>query len=143
MSNFGTSFCQLVRARFPFIYIPTPEEERVMGVISSLARDEALIRTPRKVFVWKMTEGLVGPGGIAAGGKDQETHDPLNALDFIARYDKPALFLMLDFHVTFGSATQPPMYAVLRKIRDLAGLLKCSVAPKTVVFISPMLVLPP
>lgn len=138
MSNFGTSFCQLVRARFPFIYIPTPEEDRVIDVISALARDEALIRTPREVFVWKMTEGLVGPGA-----RDRETSDPLNALEFIAQYDKPALFLMLDFHVTFGNAMQPPMYAILRKIRDLFGLLKRSVVPKTVVFISPMLVLPP
>jgi SpoVK/Ycf46/Vps4 family AAA+-type ATPase len=137
MSNFETSFCQLVRARFPFVYIPTPEEERVMETISNLARDEDLIRTPREVFVWKITEGLIG-----SGTKKSETHHPIQALDFVARYDKPALFLMLDFYINFGNATQPPEYAVLRKIRDLSGSLKRSVVPKTVVFISPLLVLP-
>jgi SpoVK/Ycf46/Vps4 family AAA+-type ATPase len=137
MSSFNTSFSQLVRARFPFIYIPTPEEERVVGIISSLARDEALIRTPRDVFVWKITEGLSGPSK-----KDEKTCNPLNALNFIAQYDKPALFLMLDFHIYFGSTTHHPDHAVLRKIRDLFGVLKHSAAPKTVVFISPTLVLP-
>lgn len=138
MSSFNTSFCQLVRARFPLVYIPTPEEERVVNAISSLARDEALIRTAREVFVWKITEGLTGPCA-----RNEETRNPLDALNFIAQHDKPALFLMLDFHIFFGDATRSPDHAVIRKIRDLFGLLKRSVAPKTVVFISPVLFLPP
>ena len=109
-----------------------------MGAISLLAHDDALIRTRREVFVWKITEGLAGPGAT-----DTKTRDPLHALDFVARYDKPALFLMLDFHIYFGGVTQHPDHTVLRKIRDLCGVLKRSAAPKTVVFISPMLVLPP
>ena len=33
MSDFAVSFANLLRARFPYIYVGTWEEERVLGMI--------------------------------------------------------------------------------------------------------------
>ena len=38
----------LLRARFPYIYIPTWEEERAVSMIQQIAADETYIRTVRK-----------------------------------------------------------------------------------------------
>jgi hypothetical protein len=48
-------------------------------------------------------------------GKD-ETKSPLKALEFIEKYDKPAIFVLKDFHIYFGGQGHTPDFQVLRKI---------------------------
>ena len=45
MADFPVSFANLLRARFPYIYVGTWEEERVLGLIREVARDAKLVRT--------------------------------------------------------------------------------------------------
>jgi SpoVK/Ycf46/Vps4 family AAA+-type ATPase len=136
--EFKRNFANLLRARFPYIYVGTWEEDRVMGMIREVARDTALVRTPRAVFTWSVTDGLVGPGAPPKG----DAEAPLDALAVIERYAEPAIFVFKDFHVFFGIDKREQDHTVVRKLRDLSGMLKQSAKAKNIVFLSPMVVLP-
>jgi hypothetical protein len=138
-SGFQRLVSNLLRARFPYIYIPTWEEERALSVIRDITKDEALIKTPRNVFQWKSTTGIIGEGH---GANNEETKAPIKALEFIERYDEPAVFVLHDFHIYFGGKGYQVDNQVIRKLLDLVAQLKASPKPKNVIFISPSLVLP-
>jgi hypothetical protein len=107
-------------------------------MIRETARNADLVRTPRSVFTWSVTDGLVGPSAPA-----KETCEaPLDALAFVARYTEPGVFVFKDFHVFFGNDKREQDYTVVRKLRDLSTLLKNSPKPKNVVFLSPAVKLP-
>ncbi len=63
MADFQTRLANLLRARFPFVHVTTREEERLLSAIRQIAEDESLIKTPRKVIVWRATTGMVADGG--------------------------------------------------------------------------------
>lgn len=130
--------CNLFKARFPLIYIATWEESRVLQVIEDIAMDSNMIRTPRKIYTWSQTEGLVTYDNKI--GKD--TKDPMEALNFIEKCDEASIFIMKDFHVYFGVPGKNIDYAIIRKVRDLVTSLKASQKPKNIVFVSPSLILP-
>ena len=48
----------LIRARFPMIYITTFEEDRVTKYIKSVVTDAKQVKYPREVFIWTQTNGL-------------------------------------------------------------------------------------
>lgn len=134
----------LCRARFPMIYLPTWEEERALKTIYRIGTDTAFIKTARDVFVWRITTGIERievETDITAGGKqEKDTSDPLKALDFIQKYNKPAILILLDFHVYFDS--RKPEAKVIRKVRDTVNMLKGGMVPKNVILLSPRLILP-
>lgn len=136
--NFQTQLANFLKARFPFLYISTWEEDRVLSVINAIAKKESLIKTPRAVFNWTLTRGLYSD---AEQGKD-ETKSPLKALEFIEKYDKPSIFVLKDFHIYFGGQGRPPDFPILRKIRDIIPIIKQSQNLKNVIFLSSSLVLP-
>jgi hypothetical protein len=125
--KFEKNLANLLRARFPYLYISTSEESRVLALISSVAANVALIRTPRKVFEWSLTDGLTD-SGKAAG---DDTKSALKALEFVERYQEAAIFVLKDFHVFFGANNRQVDIQVIRKIRDLLSNLKQSKSPKT------------
>lgn len=134
----------LCRARFPMIYLPTWEEERALKTIYRIGTDTAFIKTARDIFVWRITTGIERievETDITAGGKqEKDTSDPLKALDFIQKYNKPAILILLDFHVYFDS--RKPEAKVIRKVRDTVNMLKGGMVPKNVILLSPRLILP-
>lgn len=136
--EFKTLLANLMRARFPFLYIPTWEEERALSVIRSVVTNEGLIKTVRKVFTWSVTNGLAEEG--QKGKEDSKA--PLKCLDFIESYDQPAVFILKDFHIYFGAGGRQADYQVIRKIRDLLPSLKQGANQKNVIIVSPNLVLP-
>ncbi|MCL6458021.1 MAG: AAA family ATPase, partial [Gorillibacterium sp.] len=136
--DFEKHLSNLMRARFPFLYIPTWEEERAIAVIRSAATTEGLIKTVRKVFTWSVTSGMTEEG---QHGKE-ESKSPLKCLEIIEAYEQPAVFILKDFHVYLGSGGKPADFQVIRKIRDLLPSLKQSPNPKNVILISPVIVLP-
>jgi len=138
MADFPVSFAHLLRARFPYIYVGTWEEDRVLGLIREVARDANLVRTPRTVFTWSSTDGLVGPGAPSK----EEAHSPMDALAVVERHAEPSIFIFKDFHVFFGMEKREQDHQVVRKLRDLSIMLKQSRAPKNVVFLSPVVTLP-
>ncbi len=138
MSQFEKSLSNLLKARFPLIYMPTWEEERLINSIKTIAREESLIKTVRKVLTWRSTDGIQGEGVSIS----DQTNNPLKALEFIQKFDEPAIFILLDFHVYFGYGNRAADFQVIRKLRDIINPLKQSPNPKNIIFISPSLVLP-
>jgi ATP-dependent 26S proteasome regulatory subunit len=136
-SHFKQTFCVLLRARYPYLYISTWEEERVVALIRDIAEDVNLIRTPRKVFTWSLTNGM-----SEEGQRNNLETTPLKVLEFIENYREPAIFVLKDFHIFLGGSGRTPDFGVIRKLRDIVSNLIRSVSPKNVVFISPSLVLP-
>ena len=134
----------LCRARFPMIYLPTWEEERALKTLFRIGKDTAFIKTARVIFIWRITAGIElieNESEISTGGKiEKDTVDPLKALEFIQKYDKPALLVLLDFHVYFDN--RKPESKVIRKIRDTVNMLKGGMVPKNVILLSPRLILP-
>jgi SpoVK/Ycf46/Vps4 family AAA+-type ATPase len=137
-SAFKRELANYFRARFPFLYVSTWEEERVINEARQVVQSIDLIKTPRLLFTWSITEGLKSETGSSL----HDTKSPLKALEFIERYNEPAVFILKDFHIYFGSEGRQSDYSVIRKIRDLVSLLEKSPAQKNVVLVSPILVLP-
>lgn len=135
-SKFMQDFANLVNAGFPYIYIPSYEEERITNTIKNVIEDRELIKTERKLFVWTQTDGLV-----CDGVKARDTSDPMNAIDSVAKSKDDAVYIFKDFHVYFGGdRASRPDYAVIRRLRDIIPALKSS--RKTIAFISSKLVIP-
>lgn len=135
-SNFEKKLGELVNAGFPYLYIPTYEEDRALAVIRKAARDPELIRSARSIYEWAQTTGFVCEGKFV-----RDTAQPVQAIDYIVHCQEDAIFLLKDFHVYFGAErnTRPdPM--VVRRLRDILPELKSS--RKTVVFLSPQLAIP-
>ena len=129
----------LIRARFPYIYMTTYEEERATSLIKKIVTDPKLIKFPRELYIWTQTNGFINDETEkpVAG-----TSCPSKALEFIQKHDKDSVFIFYDLHVYFGIKNRVPDYDLVRKLRDLVGVLKTSQARKNVFFIAPDLVIP-
>ena len=121
----NTELETLIRARYPIIYVISWEEERVERAIRRIAADRG-----KKVFQWSITQGMV----MNAAQRNEQTREPLSALDFVMDSREPAIFLLKDFHAFLGDVT------LVRRLRDLILALKSSY--KTIIILSPVLKLP-
>ena len=129
----------LLRARFPIIYVTTFEEDRITRYIKSIATDAKLVKYPREVFLWTQTDGLYND---TLKKKIADTACPCKMLEYIRKYEKDAVFIIYDFHVNFGLKNRIPDYNSIRKIRDIIPDLKLGNVRKTVFFIAPELIIP-
>lgn len=137
-TKFEEKLANLINAGFPYIYVPSYEEERVLASVNHVVSASELVRIPRHVFTWAQTNGIMCQD---SKGPDRSTQAPLAALEHIARYSEPAVFVLKDMHVFFGPDRQTrPDYAVIRKLRDILQNLKMN--RKTVIFLSPHLTIP-
>ncbi|MDR1630660.1 MAG: AAA family ATPase [Oscillospiraceae bacterium] len=128
----------LLKARFPFIYIPTWEEERAVQMICDVSHNPDIIKTVRKVFTWTQTVGWTDENGA----RTQSTTDPVAAIQFIQTLNENAVFILKDFHVYFGVRNRPAEYGIIRKLRDTIPTLKSGAMRKNVIFVSPELLIP-
>lgn len=136
VSQFEGRLANLVNAGFPYLFIPSYEEERVVGAIVRALENPELVKARRKVYTWTQTQGLV-----CDGNRVKDTAQPVPAIDYIGRSSEDAVFILKDFHVYFGGERNSrPDHMVIRKLRDILPNLKSS--RKTVVFLSPQLAIP-
>lgn len=126
--GFSDEFELLLRARYPLIYIPTLEEERVELAIAQCAKQQG----NRGVYTWDFVDGYQGNPNDAGFGK----RNPLQALEFVEKLPAtvPGVFILRDFHRFLEDV------AISRKLRNLARLLKSQ--PKNVVVLSAQLSIP-
>jgi hypothetical protein len=75
--SFNDEFELLLRARYPLIYIPTPEEERVEAAIAQAAKRLG----DRAVYIWDFVDGYQGNPNDAGFGR----RNPLQALEFVEK----------------------------------------------------------
>lgn len=125
--SFSEEFDLLLRARYPLIYIPTREEERVEGAIATVAK-----QSHRSVYTWDFVDGYQGNPNDAGFGK----RNPLQALELVEKLPAtvPAVFILRDFHRFLDDV------AIARKLKNLARLLKSQ--PKNLVILSAQLAIP-
>ncbi|MBR6298740.1 MAG: AAA family ATPase [Candidatus Gastranaerophilales bacterium] len=132
-----TKLIQFLKARFPYIYITTYEEERATKLIKQIANDEEKIKVQREVFTWTQAAGLkCGDKTIA------NTTSANQLLDFIRKYEKNSIFILYDFHTFFGTKQRQGDAVIIRALRDLIPYLKTNAIRKTIIFISPDLIIP-
>ncbi len=137
-NDFIIQVANMLRARFPYIYINTWEEERALSALEQLTEDIMLIKTPRQCIVWSISQGMQ----CKSEKQDTGIKSPIRALEYIEKYPEPALFVLKDFHICFGDGNRPADFEVVRKLRDLLPVLKHSHVVKNIVFLSTRLVLP-
>jgi len=126
--NFREEFQLLLRARYPLIYIPTYEEERVETAI----RDEAQRQGNRPVYTWDFVDGYQGNPNDAGFGR----RNPLQALELLEKLpaSAPGVFILRDYHRFLDDV------AIARKLRNLSRLLKSQ--PKNIILLSPRIAIP-
>lgn len=120
----------LIRARYPFIYIVSSEEERVLKAISKT--------TKKQIYVWSCIAGFRPLEKRAE--TDDNSKDPLQALRFVNNWEEHpdgAIFVLFDFHVFLSEQN----YDVIRFMRELYNSLKF--LKKNIIIISPILQIPP
>ncbi len=126
--SFNEDFDLCLRARYPLIYIPTPEEERVEGAIAAAAKRQG----NRAIYIWDFVDGYQGNPSDAGFAQ----RNPLQALDLIEKVPAtaPAIFILRDFHRFLEDV------AISRKLRNLARSLKSQ--PKNIVLLAAGLTIP-
>ncbi len=126
--SFKEEFELLLRARYPIIYIPTREEERVEIAIAGAAKE----RGNRAVYIWDFVEGYQDNPNYAGLGK----RNPLQALELTDKLPEsaPAILILRDFHRFLEDVS------ISRKLRNLARSLKSQ--PKNIVIIAPQITIP-
>jgi ATPase family associated with various cellular activities (AAA) len=126
--SFSDEFNLLLRARYPVIYIPTREEERVEATIAQCAKNQG----DRAVYIWDFVDGYQGNPNDLGFGK----RNPLQALEFVEKLpaSAAAIFVLRDFHRFLDDVS------ISRKLRNLARLLKSQ--PKNLVLLSPNVSIP-
>ncbi|PID57501.1 ATPase [candidate division KSB3 bacterium] len=117
-----------IQAHYPLIYLVSWEEERIVAEIAKIAVEED---QRKKVFLWTQTEGLKN---LVLNDDNLGHTDPLQAINCILSSRERAIYILLDFHPFLSN------HQVTRRIRDAARALKNS--HKTIVFLSPKLILP-
>jgi ATP-dependent 26S proteasome regulatory subunit len=158
MSGFRTDLSDLVRARFPLLYVQTWEEQRVLvEVWDTLRSDRRFSQRPRALYVWTSTNGLAEVVGMDDGerpvdrpvpsGQPRESpahqpHDPMAMLAWIRDHDSSAVVLAFDFHRFLRPVPGRDEQLIVRGVRDLATRLKTGSVAKTLVLVAPTLVIP-
>lgn len=119
----------LLRARYPLLYIPTTEEERLEAVLHSISQRF----NQRPLYIWDFVEGYQGNPNDSGVAK----RNPLQALEFVEKLpaSAAAIILLRDFHRFIEDV------AISRKLRNLARLLKSQ--PKNLILLAPTVQLPP
>lgn len=141
--TFKEKFVNMVNAGFPYLYIPTYEEQRAQSQIEEIIHRSGAIKTERELYYWTQTEGLVkipkekdAPLSVING-----TKEPIKALESIEKADVPGMYVFKDIHVFFGSERGTHAdFVLVRKFRDVLQSLQ--VGRKNIVFLSPKLVIP-
>ncbi|BEL03125.1 hypothetical protein Q0Z83_013160 [Actinoplanes sichuanensis] len=130
--SFPETLAQLLKARFPVLYLETYEEQRALHKIGAVAGHPDLVRVPRPVWSWTRTGGLIQPDGTARTGAQRAT----DALRAVHRVDEPAVFVFRDLHPNFDDAE------TVRLLRDIAETFRTGRHPRTLILMSPLFRLP-
>jgi len=113
-----------LRARYPFVYFLSWEEERALRGIRKLCKD-----LKRPLWHWSVISGLHDAKGPVEG-----TQAAAAALAHVAAQSKPCVLVMMDFHQHISDPQTN------RQLRDISSQM--SDRSQTLVFISPLAVVP-
>jgi len=117
-----------IRARYPLLWVVTPEEERALKEIEALAQAQR-----KRLLLWSGTVGLVNPATPTR--VDTGKRDPLGLLTTILEDSEAGIWVLRDFHPYLKDPT------VVRRLREVAFGLRTS--NKTVILLGGVLKIPP
>lgn len=118
-----------VRARYPLLWIVTPEEGRAIAEIVALAEDQK-----KRILMWSITQGLTNPA-LPNNKPDTSKRDPLALLSAILEDSEPCIWILRDFHPFLRDHT------VVRRLREAA--FELGPTNKTIMLLGPILKIPP
>jgi SpoVK/Ycf46/Vps4 family AAA+-type ATPase len=113
----------LLKARYPLIYVVSPEEERVGRIMIRLANARK-----KKIVFWSSTQGFDEQGGA-------DVRDPLAALNYIFDAKDDGVYVLRDFHEYMRVPD------IKRRLRDLSREFRSSL--KACILLSPVQNIPP
>ncbi|MBV7333257.1 AAA family ATPase [Chloroflexi bacterium TSY] len=117
-----------IRARYPLLWIVTPEEARALDEIEALATAQK-----KRLFLWSVTQGVVNPA--VPNSIDSGKRDPLALLSSVDEFEEAAIWVLRDFHPFLKDQN------IVRRLREIAFALGTS--EKTVLLLGPVLNIPP
>lgn len=117
-----------IRARYPLLWVVTPEEQRALQEIDALAQEQR-----KRLLLWSATTGIVNPA--LPDRVDAGKRDPLALLTAILDEPEACLWVLRDFHPFLKEPT------IVRRLREVAFGLATS--NKTVILLGPVLKIPP
>jgi len=125
LEDFLEDLSALIRARYPLIYLQSFEEQRCLELLEGLGSKRECV-----TYVWSRTKG------VSRGLKSvSDIKDPMAILGWYEELSEKSVLILKDFHPYMKEP------AVVRKLRDLSHSLKRS--QKNIIFLSPVLQLPP
>src|SRR5436190_3569263 len=83
----------LIRARYPLLYLVSWEEQRLDGILETLAAQHG-----KALLSWSITRGLRRIGGARTLPAVEGSKDPIEALQAIGKLSEPTLVVLKDFH---------------------------------------------
>ncbi|RLT42798.1 MAG: ATPase, partial [Chloroflexi bacterium] len=102
-----------IRARYPLLWIVTPEEKRALAEIEKLAVD-----LRRRLLHWSVTSGETNPA--LPGREDRGRREPQAILNAILEESEAGIWVLRDFHPFLKDI------AVVRRLREVAFALQQS-----------------
>jgi SpoVK/Ycf46/Vps4 family AAA+-type ATPase len=116
-----------IRARYPLLWVVTPEEKRALEDIEELAKEHR-----KTLWLWSATLGLVN--SALPTNADVSKRDPLMLLTTILDDKESGIWVLRDFHPFLRDHT------VVRRLREVAFGLQASA--KTIILLGPVLKIP-
>lgn len=116
-----------IRARYPLLWIVTPEEERALVEIEALAKEQK-----KHLLFWSGTTGVINPAKPET--IDASKKDPLTLLNTILDDKGQCIWVLRDLHPYLRNES------VVRRLREVSFGLKTS--NKTVILLGPVLKIP-
>jgi len=140
MKEFEKQIEMHIKAKYPIILVESYEENRVITAAKNATKCDQL--KEMGVISWSVTRGLerISREGETMYTVQKDINDPIQLLNEIEKYIRPAIFVVKDIHPFLldpsGAAT------LTRKIRDIYAVLKCSDIDKVIIFVSPSMTIP-
>lgn len=120
-----------IRARVPFIYVITWEEQDLIKSINSMIGSSDYIKDNREVMTWSITQGLRKSTKVV----DATIDEAGKMLNYIEKYEGDAIFILKDIYADLQrlSSRHTQNQYFIRKIKDLVYNLKNSHHRKTII----------
>lgn len=120
-----------IKARVPFIYVVTWEEQDLIKSINSMISSPNYIKDNREVMTWSITQGIRKQTKVV----DATIDDAGRMLNYIEKYDGDAIFILKDIYADLrcSGGRQAQNQYFIRKIKDLVQNLKNSHHRKTII----------
>jgi hypothetical protein len=119
-----------IRARYPLLWVVTPEEKRALAEVEVLALDQK-----KRLLIWSATTGITNPA--TPDRVDANKRDPLALLGTILDDTDACIWVLRDFHPYLKDPT------IIRRLREVAFGLQSQKTNKTVILLGPVFKIPP